>query len=94
MTTVTGCIVCHGHGTIEFSEEHGGPVCPHCGGKGWITPELLTIFIASILDHPSVYMSGPSKHSMKRAKKIVELLQHEKIMPSDAEIAAANVKAE
>jgi hypothetical protein len=40
--------------------------------------------IASILDHPSVYMGGPSANSVRKAIGIVEMLLHEyEITPKD-----------
>lgn len=33
--------------------------------------------IASILDHPSVYMGGPSRGSLQKAIKIIEALADE-----------------
>jgi hypothetical protein len=33
--------------------------------------------IASCLDHPSVYMGGPSQRSVERARRIVQALQAE-----------------
>lgn len=32
--------------------------------------------IALILDHPSLYMGGPSQQSLRRAEKIVRWLEH------------------
>lgn len=40
-----------------------------------MTDKDLTItIIASMLDHPSVYMGGPSQNSLRKAKKIVDYL--------------------
>ncbi|MGG5810985.1 hypothetical protein [Falsiroseomonas sp. CW058] len=33
--------------------------------------------IASVLDHPSVYMGGPSPHSRRNARRIIEALEAE-----------------
>lgn len=38
--------------------------------------------IAAILDHPSVYMSGPSKRSMRLAASIIEDLEKSKRLVS------------
>lgn len=50
--------------------------------------------IASALDHPSVYMGGPSGPSLRKAIKIVESLTREyEIKPgTKAEADAANVR--
>jgi DnaJ-class molecular chaperone len=86
MATITQCKECHGTGKVVFTKERGGPVCPHCGGHGWVTPDLLVKYFAGMLDHPSVYMGGPSQGNLKRAKRLVEFLQDEGIMPSDSEL--------
>lgn len=86
MATVAACTKCHGEGTIEFTKEDGGPKCHHCGGNGWLTPEVLAGYIGNILDHPSVYMGGPSKGSMQRASKIVKFLQDEGIIPNESDL--------
>lgn len=40
--------------------------------------------IAGVLDHPSVYMGGPSPQSLRKAIRIVEhLLQEYEINPKD-----------
>jgi hypothetical protein len=88
MATVAACTKCHGLGEIVFTKQDGGPVCPHCGGRGWLTPDLLAIYLASVLDHPSVYMGGPSQANLRRAKRIVEFLQQEGIIPNDRDIGA------
>lgn len=36
---------------------------------------LLRQRIASIIDHPSVYMSGPSQQSLRKAIRIIEALE-------------------
>lgn len=38
--------------------------------------------IASMLDHPSIYMGGPSRHSIKKAERIWESLIEEGLMNS------------
>jgi hypothetical protein len=37
--------------------------------------ETLQRKIAALLDHPSVYMGGPSRQSMSKADKIIKLLE-------------------
>lgn len=71
---VVTCKECSGSGQIEFSRERGGPMCNNCGGNGYLTEEIIGRVIASILDYPSVYMGGPSKGSLRKAKKITEYL--------------------
>ena len=68
------CKECGGSGKVEFTRERGGPRCNTCGGAGVMTAEVIQRNIASMLDHPSVYMGGPSQGSMRRAKRIVEYL--------------------
>lgn len=41
--------------------------------------------IAAILDHPSVFMGGPSRQNMKKAEKIIYYLQDCKILLSALE---------
>lgn len=36
--------------------------------------------IASILDHPSIYMGGPSAGNLRRAERIVQYLEDEKLL--------------
>jgi hypothetical protein len=36
--------------------------------------------IAALLDHPSVFMGGPSKQNLRKAAAIVEMLADEKIL--------------
>lgn len=86
MAPVAACVKCFGSGTIEYTKEDGGPKCPHCGGNGWLTPELLARYIGNILDYPSVYMGGPSHASLMKAKKIVEFLQAERIIPNESDL--------
>lgn len=46
--------------------------------------ELVITVIASILDYPSVYMSGPSENNKRRAEKIVKYFeQSHRLKPSD-----------
>lgn len=45
---------------------------------------LLRQRIAAILDHPSVYMGGPSQQSIRKAIKIIEALDDEP-MPEEVE---------
>ena len=40
--------------------------------------ELVTRHIANILDHPSVYMGGPSANSLRKAERIVKYLEDSK----------------
>jgi len=68
------CKECGGTGKVEFTRERGGPVCNTCGGVGTMTAEVVQRNIASMLDHPSVYMGGPSQGSLRRAGRIVEYL--------------------
>ncbi len=39
--------------------------------------ELAKLNIASILDHPSVYMGGPSRGSQRNADRILKYLEKE-----------------
>lgn len=68
------CRECKGEGLVEFTKERGGPTCNNCGGAGFLTKELAARAIATSLDHPSVYMGGPSKQSLQKAQRIVEFL--------------------
>lgn len=68
------CRECSGSGQVEFTKERGGPKCNNCAGRGYITEDVAQRVIASILDHPSVYMGGPSQGSMRKAKRIIEYL--------------------
>lgn len=45
--------------------------------------DVLTSQIASILDHPSAYMGGPSIQSRKKAERIVEFLERENRLASN-----------
>jgi DnaJ-class molecular chaperone len=77
MAIVAQCRECMGEGTVEFTKERGGPKCNHCNGKGYLTRAVMRRFIASILDHPSVYMSGPSQGNLKKADRILDLMVEE-----------------
>lgn len=68
------CNKCGGSGTVVFTKEFGGPICNNCAGNGFMTKIMLRSVIGSILDSPSVYMSGPSKQNLKKADKILEYL--------------------
>ena len=48
--------------------------------------ELIQRRIASILDGTSVYMGGPSQGSMRRALKIIELLEEDDLIDYTKEI--------
>ena len=39
---------------------------------------LIQRLIAAIIDHPSVYMGGPSRNSMRKAENIIESLERGK----------------
>ena len=71
------CPECAGSGKVEFTRERGGPICNNCGGAGYLRRDRLRLAIAAILDHPGVYMGGPSAQSMRRADRIVEMLDHD-----------------
>lgn len=68
------CLECGGTGTVTFTKERGGPVCQNCGGKGYMSKDILQQRIAAILDHPSVYMGGPSKQNMRKAQTILDMM--------------------
>lgn len=67
--SVVDCKNCHGALTGQLD-----PSCVECGGAGFITQEMVEVYIASILDGNSVYMSGPSPASRRTARKIIEML--------------------
>lgn len=69
------CKQCNGTGEVVFTKEKGGPICPSCGGNGYLTDEILCRMIASTIDHPSVYMGGPSHNSMRKAERIIKNLK-------------------
>lgn len=68
------CSYCEGKGEIEFTKERGGPVCPMCAGNGFLKKDQVDRYIGAILDHPSLYMGGPSQRSLKIASKISNFL--------------------
>lgn len=74
------CKECNGTGKVVFTKERGGPICNSCGGNGVLTDEILERMIASKIDHPSVYMGGPSVNSRKKAVKIIEMLKKEGLL--------------
>lgn len=71
------CRECKGTGQVTFTKERGGPICNNCGGTGYLTTAVLRRIIASVFDHPSVYMGGPSQGSLRKADKIIEVLQRD-----------------
>lgn len=73
------CKECDGTGKVEFTKERGGPICNNCGGAGHITREIFERCIGSILDHPSVYMGGPSRSSLQKAQRIAEFLSRNNV---------------
>jgi len=74
------CRECGGTGEVVFTKERGGPICNSCGGAGFWTPEIVQRVFASMLDHPSVYMGGPSKGNLRRVEPLVKWLQDEGII--------------
>ena len=42
--------------------------------------------IASILDHPSVYMGGPSQQSVRKAIKIIQALGDDQPTPDEIDL--------
>jgi RecJ-like exonuclease len=74
------CKECDGTGEVLFTKERGGPICNSCGGNGYLTDEILCCMIASIIDHPSVFMGGPSHNSMRKAQRIVTELKREGLL--------------
>lgn len=81
------CKECKGTGKVVFTRERGGPRCNNCGGAGAITPEFTQRAIARMLDHPSVYMGGPSHGSLRRAGRIVEWMVAEGFFATDEQLA-------
>ena len=69
------CKECSGTGEVEFTKERGGPKCNNCGGTGYLTKETLRRTMGAILDGNSVYMSGPSRHSLRQADRILDCLK-------------------
>jgi DnaJ-class molecular chaperone len=74
------CKQCNGTGEVVFTKEKGGPICPSCGGNGYLTDEILCRMIASTIDHPSVYMGGPSHNSIRKAEQIIKNLKKEGLL--------------
>ena len=74
------CKECNGTGDVVFTKERGGPICNNCGGNGYLTDELIQRTMASIMDHPSVYMDGPSRGNMQRSQKIIDFLKKEGLL--------------
>ena len=74
------CKQCNGTGEVVFTKENGGPICPSCGGNGYLTDEILCRMIASTIDHPSVYMGGPSHNSMRKAERIIKILKEDGLL--------------
>jgi len=80
MMTRPPCKQCNGTGEVVFTKEKGGPICPSCGGNRYLTDEILCRMIASTIDHPSVYMCGPSHNSMRKAERIIKNLKEEGLL--------------
>ena len=74
------CKECNGTGQVVFTKERGGPTCNNCGGNGYLTDDIIIRMIASIMDYPSVYMGGPSRQSMQKAEKIINILKKEELL--------------
>lgn len=74
------CKECSGTGVVDFTKERGGPVCNNCGGRGTVGREVIERVIGGILDHPSVYMGGPSRQSMRKAAAIADYLSDQGII--------------
>ena len=74
------CKECNGTGEVVFTKEKGGPICKNCGGNGYLTDEIIQRIMASIMDYPSVYMSGPSRGNMQRSQKIIDFLKKEGLL--------------
>jgi DnaJ-class molecular chaperone len=74
------CKECNGTGEVVFTKERGGPICNSCGGNGYLTDEIICRTIASAIDHPSVYMGGPSHNSMKKAERIIKILKEDGLL--------------
>lgn len=47
-------------------------------------PERVVRLVASVLDYPSVYMGGPSHHSRRVAVRVLEALESEGLMSTEA----------
>ena len=52
--------------------------------------EELQRMIAGILDHPSVYMGGPSRQNMRRADKIISTIRAALQEPTEAVVCAVD----
>ena len=51
--------------------------------------ELVQRVIAACIDHPSVYMGGPSRDSMRKADKIIAyLVRSKRLVPTTCDHAA------
>ena len=74
------CKECNGTGEVVFTKEKGGPICNSCGGNGYLTDEIICRTIASAIDYPSVYMSGPSHNSMRKAERIIKILKEDGLL--------------
>lgn len=74
------CNECLGSGEVIWTKERGGPKCNGCNGHGFIPYEMVQYRIAALLDHPSVYMGGPSHGNMRRAEKIMDLLMQDGLL--------------
>lgn len=74
------CKECNGSGEVVFTKEKGGPICNSCGGNGYLTDEIICLMIASVIDHPSVYMGGPSRNSMRKAEQIIKNLKEDGLL--------------
>lgn len=72
------CKECNGTGEVVFTKERGGPKCNNCNGAGHMARKHLETVIGAILDGNSVYMSGPSSGSLRRAGKIVDYLESQR----------------
>lgn len=68
------CKECAGAGNVDFTKGRGGPSCNGCGGAGRLKRLFFVRYIGAMLDHPSVFMGGPSKTSLDRAEKIADWL--------------------
>lgn len=45
--------------------------------------EVLQRHIAASLDHPSVYMGGPSKQNMRKAERLIEWMERDGYLVAD-----------
>lgn len=69
------CKECRGIGVVIPTKERGGPTCNSCGGAGYLTRQIFERGAASIMDHPSVFMGGPSQQNLRKAKSIADMLE-------------------